>query len=107
MATYGSGLRISALVSANRNSSGAIYTTPASTYAILNWALVTGGGATATIELGGVAFITAGAGVTDSSLMLGAALSGPGPIYLGPAQAVSTTITVSGTAYVNGPLFSN
>ncbi len=104
MATYGSGLKISAAVSASKSSTGNIYTPAAGTYAWLNWAITTSGGS-ATIEMGGVAFISSSG--SRASSMESSGVGGNGPFIAGPSQAINTTITGTAVAYVVGVLFTN
>lgn len=82
MATYGKGFSVSAAVSASGSSLAAVYTVPASSFAIVN---VTGTGSV-TVD-GRVVTISAGA------------------IYMGPGQTITTsgggTIVVSGVQFTN------
>lgn len=108
MATYGSGIKIAGLVNANRSSTGTIYTVPAGNYATLNWSLINGSGGSSTIETGGSALASAGSSVSLSSINANPTNGGGGgPLWVGPAQTINTTISGTATAYVNGPLFSN
>lgn len=93
MATYGSGLRVSAAVAAS-GTTGTIYTCSSGSYAILNLYVPPSTGSAATVTVGGRNVYS---GVTGAAMQ----------IYVGPSQSVavtspSVTCEVSGVEFVNG-----
>jgi hypothetical protein len=95
MATYTSGPKVNAAVSATRSTNGTMYTAPSNGYAILNYYISTNNAGDIT-----VASNVAANGVSGAPQK--------GTIYVGPSQVVAaaniagtTGINLSGVEFVN------